>query len=307
MTDQKLILNADTPKQRLDKFVLEHVDGLSRTQVQALIREGQITVNGKIEKTGFKFKGGETVNVTIPTVEETTLEPEDIDLDIIYEDDDLAVINKSAGMVVHPGIGHETGTLVNAILARYPELADMFDDPDTQNRLGIVHRLDKGTSGLIVVARNKPTLLHLMNQFQERTVDKVYLALVESTPKSSVGRVEAAISRDPRKRKRMWVHRDGKPAITEFSVIDDHYQGGRAMVRLKLLTGRTHQIRVHMAFIGCPVVGDAIYGRRKQRLKLKRQFLHATELAFDHPTTEERIEFSSPLPSQLQNILDKLR
>lgn len=307
MTDPTQTLIANTPKQRLDKFVLEHVDGLSRTKIQRFIRDGLITVNGKVEKTGYKFKGGETVHITIPIVEETTLEPEDIDLDIVYEDDDLAVINKSAGMVVHPGIGHETGTLVNAILARYPELSDMIDDPDTQERLGIVHRLDKGTSGLIVVARNKPTLLHLMNQFQERTVDKVYLAFLESTPKSPVGRVEAPISRDPRQRKRMWVHRDGKPAITEFTVIDDHYQGGRAMIKLKLLTGRTHQIRVHMAFIGCPVVGDTIYGRRKQRLKLKRQFLHATELAFDHPSTGERVEFSSPLPSQLQNILDKLR
>ena len=309
MTDQTLILNVDehVSKQRLDLFVLEHVTGLSRTQVQTLIREGQITVDGKIEKTGFKFKGGETVNVTIPTIEETTLEPEDIDLEIIYEDDDLAVINKPAGMVVHPGIGHDTGTLVNAILGRYPELAEMFDDLDTENRLGIVHRLDKGTSGLIVVARNKASLLHLMNQFQERTVEKQYLALLENAPKSPVGRVEAPIARDPRQRKRMWVDRDGKPAITEFTIIDDHYQGGRAMVKLNLLTGRTHQIRVHMAFIGCPVVGDSIYGRRKQRLKLKRQFLHAAELAFDHPTTGERLAFSSPLPDNLQNILDKLR
>jgi len=307
MTDQTLTIIAEASKQRLDKFVLEHVEGLSRTQVQTLIRGGLITVDGKIEKTGFKFKGGETVHITIPAEEETTLEPEDIALNIVYEDDDLAVINKAAGMVVHPGIGHETGTLVNAILGRYPELADMIDDPDTEDRLGIVHRLDKGTSGLIVVARNKPTLLHLMNQFQERTVDKVYIALLESAPKSAVGRVEAPIARDPRLRKRMWVNRDGKPAITEFTVIDDTFQDGRTLVTLKLLTGRTHQIRVHMAFIGCPVVGDTIYGRRKQRLKLKRQFLHATELAFDHPTTGERMDFSAPLPQNLQNILDKLR
>lgn len=307
MSDQTLILTANNPKQRLDKFVLEHVEGLSRTQVQTLIRDGHITVNDKVEKTGFKFKGGETVHVTLPVVEETTLEPEDITLNIIYEDDDLAVINKPAGMVVHPGIGHETGTLVNAILGRYPELADMIDDDETQDRLGIVHRLDKGTSGLIVVARNKSTLLHLMNQFQERTVNKTYLALLENAPQSSTGRVEAPISRDPRQRKRMWVNRDGKPAITEFTIIDDEFQGGRVMVKLNLLTGRTHQIRVHMAFIGSPVVGDVIYGRRKQRLKLKRQFLHATELAFDHPRTGERMEFVVPLPSQLQNILDKLR
>ncbi|PJF34037.1 MAG: RNA pseudouridine synthase, partial [Phototrophicales bacterium] len=186
MDSETLTLIAETPKQRLDKFILEHVDGMSRTQVQNLIRDGQVTVDGKVEKTGFKFKGGETVVVTIPIEEDTDIEPEDIDLNIVYEDDDLAVINKPAGMVVHPGIGNETGTLVNAILGRYPELADMIDDDETQERLGIVHRLDKGTSGLIVIARNKPALLHLMNQFQERTVDKVYLALLESTPKSNV-------------------------------------------------------------------------------------------------------------------------
>lgn len=307
MDSETLTLTADTPKQRLDKFILEHVDGMSRTQVQNLIRDGLVTVDGNVEKTGFKFKGGETVIVTIPIEEETEIEPEDINLNIIYEDDDLAVINKPAGMVVHPGIGNETGTLVNAILGRYPELADMIDDDDTQERLGIVHRLDKGTSGLIVVARNKLALLHLMNQFQERTVEKTYLALLESTPKSNVGRVEAPIARDPRQRKRMWVSHDGKPAVTEFTVIDDQFQGDRALVKLHILTGRTHQIRVHMAFIGCPVVGDPIYGRRKQRIKLKRQFLHATELAFDHPTTGERMEFSAPLPQNLQNILDKLR
>jgi len=307
MNKQELTLIADTPKQRLDKFILEHVDGMSRTQVQALIRDGLVTVNGNIEKTGFKFKGGETIQVTIPIEEETELEPEDIELEFVYEDDDLAVINKQAGMVVHPGIGHETGTLVNAILARYPELADMIDDEETQERLGIVHRLDKGTSGLIVVARNKATLLDLMGQFQERTVDKTYLALLEKTPKTPVGVVDAPIARDPRQRKRMGVNRKGKDAVTEFEVIDSDFQGDRALVKCKLLTGRTHQIRVHMAFIGCPIVGDTVYGYRKQRLKLKRQFLHAAELAFDHPTTGERMEFSAPMPSNLQNILDKLR
>jgi 23S rRNA pseudouridine1911/1915/1917 synthase len=266
-----------------------------------------VTVDGKVEKTGFKFKGGETVRVILPVEEETELEPEDIELTIIYEDDDLAVINKPAGMVVHPGIGNETGTLVNAILARYPELADMFDDDETQERLGIVHRLDKGTSGLIVVARNKASLLHLMGQFQDRTVDKSYLALLEKTPKSSLGVVDAPIARDPRQRKRMWVTRDGKEATTEFEIVDNDLQGDRALVKCKLLTGRTHQIRVHMAFIGCPIVGDTVYGFRKQRLKLKRQFLHAAELAFDHPTTGERMEFSLQLPMSLQNILEKLK
>ena len=307
MEDDAQIFIADAPKERLDKFVLAQLPGYSRAQIQTLIRDGRVLVDGATQKTGYKFKGGEEVSVLIPPLEETSIEPEEIDLEIVYEDDDLAVIDKAAGMVVHPGSGNETGTLVNALLARYPELADMMDDPQTQDRLGIVHRLDRGTSGLLVIARNKATLLALMRQFQERSVDKVYLALLESRPKSNTGLVDAPITRDPRQRKRMWVHRDGKPAQTEFQVLDDHFQGDRALVQLKLLTGRTHQIRVHMAFIGCPVMGDTVYGRRKQRVKLKRQFLHAHELAFEHPVTGERMTFVSELPVGLRSVMEKLR
>ena len=287
--------------------VLARLPGFSRAQVQGLIRAGNVLVDGEARKTGYKFKGGERVTVVIPPREETSVEPEEIPLQIVYEDDDLAVLDKAAGMVVHPGSGNESGTLVNALLARYPELADMMDDPDTEERLGIVHRLDRGTSGLLVVARNKPTLLALMRQFQERSVDKWYLALVEKRPKTNTGVVDAPIARDPRQRKRMAVQRNGKPAQTEFELLDDHFQGKRALLRLKLLTGRTHQIRVHLAFIGSPVVGDAVYGFRKQRLRLKRQFLHAHELAFDHPVTGERLRFESELPVGLRAVMEKLR
>ena len=304
---ESLTLIADAPNQRLDRFVLAQLPGYSRTQVQRLIREGYVLVDGAAQKTGYKFKGGEQVTVSIPQREETSVEPEEIALDIVYEDADLAVVNKAAGMVVHPGHGNESGTLVNALLARYPELADMMDDAELGERLGIAHRLDRGTSGLLVVARNKPTLLALMGQFQARTVDKVYLALLEKRPKSNTGLVDAPIARDPRQRKRMGVHRDGKPAQTEFEVLDDHFQDDRALVRLKLLTGRTHQIRVHMAFIGCPVVGDTVYGWRKQRVRLKRQFLHAQELAFDHPVTGERLAFVCELPVGLSAVMEKLR
>ena len=307
MQTRQLDLIADAPKERLDKFVLAHLAGFSRTQVQALIRDGNVLVDGAAQKTGYKFKGGEQVTVSIPPREETSVEPEDIPLEIVYEDDDLAVIEKQAGMVVHPGTGNESGTLVNALLARYPELADLMDDAETQDRLGIAHRLDRGTSGLLVVARNKPTLLALMRQFQERSVDKVYLALLERRPKSSSGLIDAPIARDPRQRKRMAVNRAGKPAQTEFELLDDHFQGDRALVKLKLLTGRTHQIRAHMAFIGCPVVGDTVYGYRKQRVKLKRQFLHAHELAFEHPASGERLAFVSELPVGLRAVMEKLR
>ena len=307
MENQRLNLIAARPKQRLDKFVLGHLEGWSRTQVQSMIRDGRVCVNGKVEKAGYKFKGGETVTVTLPTSEESSIEPQAMDLNVVYEDEHLAVMNKDAGLVVHPGSGNPSGTLVNALLARYPQLAEMMDDPQTEERLGIVHRLDKGTSGLMVIARNTAALLALMRQFQERSVDKGYLALLEKRPQSNRGQVDAPIARDPRQRKRMGVHRAGKPAQTEFTLLDDHFQGGRALVELRLLTGRTHQIRVHMAFIGCPVVGDAVYGFRRQRLKLKRQFLHAHELAFNHPETGERLQFAAPLPASLQNVLDKLR
>ena len=307
MPEEILTLVANEAKQRLDKFLLAHLPGYSRAQVQALIRAGHVLVDGQAQKTGYKFKGGETVSVSIPPRPETSVEPEDIPLDVVYEDAHLAVIDKPAGMVTHPGPGNETGTLVNALLARYPELADMMDDPETQERLGIVHRLDRGTSGLLVAARNKPALLALMAQFQARTVEKVYLALLEKRPDSNTGLIDAPIARDPRQRKRMAVRRAGKPAQTEFEVLDDDFQGDRALARLKLLTGRTHQIRVHMAFIGCPVLGDAVYGRRKQRVKMKRQFLHAHELAFDHPVSGERLRFVSELPVGLRAVMEKLR
>ncbi|MCE2473261.1 MAG: RluA family pseudouridine synthase [Anaerolineae bacterium] len=307
MPEPTLTLCADEPGQRLDKFLLGRLPGYSRAQAQALIRSGCVLVDGVARKTGYKFKGGEKVQVRIPAREERSVEPEDIPLDIVYEDAQLAVINKAAGMVAHPGPGNESGTLVNALLARYPELADMIDDPQAQDRLGIVHRLDRGTSGLLVAARDKPSLLALMRQFQERSVDKIYLALLEQRPKSNTGLIDAPIARDPRQRKRMAVQRSGKPAQTEFEVLDDDFQGDRALVRLKLLTGRTHQIRVHMAFIGCPLVGDTVYGRRKQRVRLKRQFLHAHELAFEHPTTGERLAFVSELPVGLRSVMEKLR
>ena len=307
MPEELLTLLVDHPNQRLDKFVLAHLNGFSRAQAQALIRAGCVLVDGAARKTGYNLKGGEQIVVRVPQREESSIEPEDIPLDLIYEDDYLAVIDKPAGMVAHPGAGNESGTLVNALLARYPELADMMDDPDTGKRLGVVHRLDRGTSGLIMAARDKQTLLALMGQFQARTVDKVYLALLEKRPASNTGIVDAPIARDPRQRKRMAVQRGGKPAQTEFEVLDDDFQGDRALVKLKPLTGRTHQIRVHLAFIGCPVVGDTVYGRRKQRVRMKRQFLHAHELAFDHPGTRERLRFVSELPVGLVDVMAKLR
>jgi 23S rRNA pseudouridine1911/1915/1917 synthase len=265
-----------------------------------MIGEGLVTVNGEHVKAGIKLRGGEVVRVTLQEWEEPELEPEDMHLNIVFEDEHILVIDKPAGLVVHPGVGNESGTLVNALIARYPQLIET-------ERKGIVHRLDKDTSGLMVIGKTEAAIEDLMFQFEERLVDKYYLAFTERVPRTESGLIDAPIGRDPKQRKRMAVVRDGKPAQTEFEVIERDFKGEQALLRCKLLTGRTHQIRVHLAFIGAPIVGDTIYGYRKQRLKLKRQFLHAAEMGFDHPATEEYVSFESPLPAGLQNILDKQR
>ncbi len=306
MTEQQIEFTVGMSGERLDKLVVEQVgDALSRAQIQALIKDGKVTVNGAQVKSGVKLKGGEHIAVTITSRDSTEeVMPEAIPLVVVYDDKDIAVIDKPAGMTVHPGTGNEKGTLVSALLSRWPEIASMNI---VEKRVGIVHRLDKETSGLIVIAKNDAARLKLQAQFQARTVSKIYLALVERMPATVSGRIEAPIARDPNQRKRMAVLRGGKPAITEYQVIEHDFRGEQALVRVTLLTGRTHQIRVHMAFIGSPIVGDGIYGYRKQRLGLKRQFLHATEISFDHPTTGERLKFESPLPVGLKNTLEKLR
>jgi 23S rRNA pseudouridine1911/1915/1917 synthase len=306
MAETQIEFAVETAGERLDKLIVAQVgDDLSRAQIQVLIKEGRVTVDGEPVKAGIKLKVGQTIQVTIPTREEPeTVQPEAIALEVLYEDAELAVINKPAGMTVHPGVGNETGTLVSALLSRWPEIGRMNI---VEKRVGIVHRLDKDTSGLIVIAKTDAARIKLMAQFQARTVEKTYLALLEKLPATQVGRIEAPISRDPEQRKKMAVIRGGKPAITEYRVTEFDFSGGQALVRVNLLTGRTHQIRVHMAFIGCPIVGDSVYGYRKQRLGLKRHFLHAAELSFDHPTTGERLHFTAPLPAGLQDILNKLR
>jgi 23S rRNA pseudouridine1911/1915/1917 synthase len=306
MTDSEQIVFSAGPKdigERLDRILVTRLgDRLTRSQLQALIKDGHATVNGAAVKTGFKLKGGEQIALTIPPPPVAdSVAPEPIALDIVYEDDELAVINKPAGLVVHPGAGNLSGTLVNAILARYPEISEMRYAPQ---RRGIVHRLDKDTSGLILIAKREPAMRHLSNQFQQRTVEKVYLALVEKPPKTPIGRIDLPIARDPNHRTRMSVQRDGRPAVSEFTVIE-HFNSGPALLEVKLLTGRTHQIRVHLAYLGSPIIGDAIYGYRKQ--KLRGQFLHAARLCFDHPSTGERLCFEAPLPERLQTLLDELR
>lgn len=296
-------LVANEPADRLDRWLSERVTRLTRAQIQALIREGAVTVNGRMAKPAAKLKGtGEHIRIVIPPPPPTELIPDALPLEILYEESSFAVINKPSGMIVHPGAGVERGTLANALLARYPELAQVKG----QRRHGIVHRLDKMTSGVMVIARTEEALNALTKQFAGRAVAKQYIALLESVPKPDAGTISLPIARDPQHRTRMAVVRGGRSAITHYRVIET-FSGGYALVEARIETGRTHQIRVHFAHIGCPVVGDTTYGFRKPRIKLGRTFLHAARLAFDHPIDGRRLEFTAPLPNELERVLRRLR
>jgi 23S rRNA pseudouridine1911/1915/1917 synthase len=274
---------------------------LSRTEVQRLIKAGLITVDGKPARASHRVMPGDRVIVTIPAPQPQSIDAELIPLDVIYEDADLAAINKPAGMVVHPAAGNRSGTVVNAALARWPEMRRITGE----ERAGVVHRLDKDTSGVLVLAKTPAALKSLQQQFKQRTVYKRYIALVEGVPESSSGLIEAAIGRDTRQRRLMAVVRDGRPAVTRYDVIE--HLGDYALLSVEPHTGRTHQIRVHLAWLGHPVVGDTVYGRRKQRIRMKRLFLHAAELQVDSPSTGARLTLSAPLPGALEDTLAKLR
>jgi 23S rRNA pseudouridine1911/1915/1917 synthase len=287
--------------ERLDRFVAAALPQLSRAAVQRLIKAGHIQVNDQPAKASLRLEVGDRVHVTLPPAEPTDIQPEAIPLAVLYEDADLAAVDKPAGMVVHPAHGHTGGTLVNAALARWPEMAAV-GGPE---RAGIVHRLDKDTSGVIVLAKTPAALEALQAQFKARTIYKRYLALVEGTPATPTGLIDAPIGRDQRQRKRMAVRHDGRPAVTRYTLLEDF--DSHSLLAVEPQTGRTHQIRIHLAWLGHPVVGDLVYGFRKQRIKMKRFFLHAAELELDSPSTGERLKFEAPLPAGLQNVLDKLR
>ena len=304
MTHETLELTAGVPGRRLDLAILDRLgDRLSRAQLQALIRDGMVSVDGRPRKPGERLRGGERITLRLPRPQASGgVQAEAIPLSLAYEDAHLALVDKPAGMVVHPGDHDERGTLVAAALTRWPEIAFM---PGDARRAGIVHRLDKDTSGLIIVARQDAARRALMQQFQQRSVEKRYLALLERRPAADSGRIDAPLGRDPRQRKRMAVVRQGRAAISDYRVLKT-FPSGHTLVEVRPLTGRTHQIRVHMLRLGCPVVGDPVYGLRRQRLPLARQFLHAAGLAFTHPVSGARLSFASALPAQLQVILDML-
>jgi 23S rRNA pseudouridine1911/1915/1917 synthase len=290
--------------ERLDKFLVTCLPEFSRARIQGLIKDEQIEINGEvITKTGFQVEPGFEVTVHIPAMIPSELVPENIPLNIVFENSDLAIINKPAGMVVHPGAGHYSGTLVHAALAAIPDLEGIGGE----ERPGIVHRLDKETSGLIILAKNEQAHRWLQDQFRLRAVNKVYLALVDGKPPTPTGRVEAEIARDPSHRKQMAVVSTGRgrAAITEYKTLEQFAK--YTLIEAHPLTGRTHQIRLHMAFLGCPIIGDSIYGKKTSSIVLNRHFLHAARISIIFPGEKEPRTFEAPLPAELQTVLDTLR
>ena len=305
MSEEPIVLQNQSDKEiRVDKFLADNLEDISRSYAQKIISQGGIFLEGlPIYKKSELITPGAEVEVILPPLQETTLEPEDIPLEILFENQDLIAVNKPPGMVVHPGLGHSTGTLVQAVLGYAPEIEGVGG----VRRPGLVHRLDQDTSGVILLAKNDRSHHYLQEQFRDRQVEKLYLVLVDGHPPSPQGRVEVAIGRDPKYRQRMAavLDREGKEAISEYftlEVFPDH-----SLLKVSILTGRTHQIRIHMSFLGCPVVGDKVYGRKKPSLPTSRQFLHAHQLTIAIPGEKGKRTFEAPLAPDLREILNTLR
>ena len=290
--------------ERLDKFLVSRLPEFSRARLQGLIADGFVLVNGEpAKKSGQMLEAGAAVEVRIPPPVPSGLIPENIPLDIIFENNDLLVVDKPAGMVVHPAAGHDSGTLVHAVLGYDPGIEGIGGE----ERPGVVHRLDKETSGLILLAKNDNAHHWLQDQFRLRQVEKTYLALVDGAPPTPSGRVEAAIGRDPSHRKQMAVLPPGKgrESVGEYKTLEKFRH--HTLLEFHPLTGRTHQIRLHCAFLGCPIVGDKVYGRRTPTLEIKRHFLHAAKLKIILPGEKQARTFEAPLPEELMDVLTRLR
>ena len=297
------LIGPEANEQRLDIYLTENMPALTRSQIQRLIAEGQVTVNGRVPtKAGYRLTSGESVQICIPAPTADTVVAQDIPLDILYEDEQLVVINKRRGMVVHPAAGNLQGTLVNALLAHCSDLSGI----NGVIRPGIVHRLDKDTSGAMLVAKTDLAHISLAEQIRSHSAGRIYLAVVYGNIASDSGRIEGAIGRHPKDRKKMAVVRQlGKTAVTHFQVVER--LGRYTVVSCRLETGRTHQIRVHMASIGHPLVGDPKYGPAKVEAGIKGQALHSSEIHFTHPRTGETMSFSAPMPQDMLLLVEQLR
>ena len=294
---QKISFTVYEEGSRLDSYATSRCPQLSRSHVQRLIDDGLVTVNGRDSKSGYKLRTGDRIVVEVPLPQPIAPQPEDIPLSIVYEDDDLLVIDKPAGLTVHPAPGHSEHTLVNAILAHCPELSI-----NGSIRPGIVHRLDKDTSGLMMIAKNDAAQRALSNQIKDRTVLKQYNVLVHGHLSPEKGVIEAPMGRDPGNRKRMAVVGSGREARTRYSVLK--YFKGYTLLEVMLETGRTHQIRVHLSATGFPVVGDAVYGKASN--VVDRQFVHASRLGFNLPSNGKWVEFTAPLPGDLEEAVGRV-
>jgi len=298
--DTRIIKYTSQTTERIDKFLQKELSELSRTNIQNLISEGYIKVDGKEIKTNFKLKEGNEITIEYREPEELDVVKQDIPIDIVYEDSDLIVVNKTKGMVVHPSAGHRDGTLVNALLF-HSELSSI----NGTIRPGIVHRIDMDTTGIIIVCKNDNAHQHIAKQLAEHSITRKYVAIVSGNIKEDEGVVDAAIARSKNDRKKMTVIDDIKRAVTHFKVLErlNNY----TYIECVLETGRTHQIRVHMSYLHHPLLGDEVYSNKKENTKLKGQCLHAKVLGFIHPSTNEYMEFEAPLPEYFKEILMKFR
>ena len=301
--DNYLFEIQEDQQMRLDKYLAEQFPEQTRSYLQKLIKDGEVLVNGKNVKTGYQLSKGDEVSVNIPEPKELDVEPQKMDLDIVYEDDDVILINKPKGMVVHPAPGHTTDTLVNGLLYH---CKDNLSGINGVARPGIVHRIDRDTTGILIVCKNDMSHNSIAAQLKDHSINRRYRALVHGNLKDDTGTIEGPIGRHPIDRKKMAINeRNGKPAVTHYTVLERF--GNYTLIECKLETGRTHQIRVHMTSIGHPLVGDEVYGPAKCPFKLQGQSLHAMVLGFVHPRTGEYMEFSADLPEYFEDLLRKLR
>ena len=298
---KNVIVNENDKGKRLDIYIAENFNELSRTMIKKLIESNYILVNDKSEKVSYKVQANDNISIDVPEAKETKLKAQEIPLDIIYEDNDIIVVNKPKGMVVHPANGNPDGTLVNAILSI---CKNSLSGIGGELRPGIVHRLDKDTSGLIIVAKNDKAHINMSEQIKERNVKKTYIALVRGNVPEEEATINMPIGRSTKDRKKMAVTKNGKQAITHFKVLKRYSK--YTLLEIKIETGRTHQIRVHMAEIGYPVVGDAVYSNGKNEFGIEGQMLHAYKLEFMHPITNKHMELTAPLPQYFEEILKKL-
>lgn len=300
MQEIKIDIDENNEGVRIDKFLNSYFEEKSRSYLQGLIENNNVTINNKNIKSNYKLRKNDIIEVSLPKPAMLDVIPEDIKLDILYEDSDVVVVNKAKGMVVHPAVGNYTGTLVNALLYHCNDLSSI----NGVVRPGIVHRIDKDTSGVLVVAKNDNSHNFLAMQLKEHSMKREYIALVEGHLKEKEGTIDKPLGRNKKDRLKMGIVPNGKMAVTHYSVIKEFKD--TTLIKCVLETGRTHQIRVHLASIGHPLVGDLVYGYKKQKYKAQGQMLHAKVLGFIHPVTKKYMEFEAPLPEEFENLINKL-